>query len=47
MKPKCWHEYSKKLRNNWNVSVRDREGLPYRVWDIKYCPACGKKIKEQ
>lgn len=45
-KEKCWCEYDKNSRNNWNVSVKDREGIPSRVWEVEYCPVCGKKMEE-
>ena len=45
-KKKCWCGYSNRERNNWNVSVKDREGLPNFVWNIAYCPVCGKPMKE-
>ncbi len=45
-KSKCWCEYSKERRNNWNVSIRGKDGLPTHVWDIIYCPVCGKKLED-
>ena len=47
-KKKCWCEYPQERRNNMIVSVRDMIGVgPYPFWDIIYCPACGKEIKEE
>ena len=43
---KCWCEYPRGRRNNWNVSVRDKEGLPNFMWNIAYCPVCSKIMKE-
>jgi len=43
-KLKCWCEYSKERRNNWNVSIIGKDGLPTPVWDIIYCPVCGGKL---
>ena len=42
----CWCRYPREDRNNWNVSVRDLEGLPNPVWDILYCPVCGVKLAD-
>jgi len=45
-KPKsnCWCKYPFEKRNNWNVSVKDKEGLPCPTWKIIYCPVCGKVL---
>lgn len=40
--PPCWCSYPQEVRNNWNVSVRDKEGVPNLVWKIVCCPVCGK-----
>ncbi len=47
MMPKCWCEYDRGRRNNYNVSVRDDEGYPNPVWTIKFCPVCGKKMEDK
>jgi hypothetical protein len=46
MEEKCWCEYRRDVRNNWNVSIREPGGLPNPVWDIEYCPVCGKKLED-
>ncbi len=45
MKPKCWCDYDKEIRNNYNVSIRAEDGCPNPVWTIKFCPVCGKKME--
>ena len=42
-KERCWCEYSMEERNNYNVSVKDVDGVPTYVWSITYCPVCGRK----
>ena len=42
---KCWCEYPYRKRNNWNVSVQDKEGLPNPTWPITFCPVCRKMVK--
>jgi len=46
-KEKCWCEYSKEKRNNWNVSIIGKDGLSTPVWDISHCPVCGRELKEE
>jgi len=41
----CWCAYPKDKRNNWNVSVQDTEGVPDPVWEIVFCPICGRKLE--
>lgn len=47
IKPKCWCEYDRGRRNNYNVSVKNNEGYPDPVWTIKFCPICGKKMEDK
>ena len=42
----CWCNYSRERRNNYNVSVRDPNGVPDPVWEILYCPHCGEKLTD-
>lgn len=42
---RCFCEYPHKQRNTWNVSVQDKEGYPSPVWDITFCPNCGKMMR--
>ncbi len=42
----CWCEYDIDHRNNWDVSVIDRNGETSGVWAMIYCPVCGKKLRD-
>jgi len=42
----CWCEYPKEKRNNWNVSIIGKDGLPEPVWDIIFCPVCSRKLED-